>query len=1245
MPRREYSIAGILLLLFFGMRMVPPSAQPARTDTAGKKAEPAKNPPSADDKNYEPVWATLCKLSPTYGTEVEEGKSNAPSPACLDDRIVIYPILASVADPERTHLGMETDRTLEAITAAAAEAEYTPYVQDLPWANKTAGNVATTVAGVGNPGATAANTNPASPRQRYPGLLVFRRASPKTDSVLSGKAPDYLALFLITETPTSGLDPEQFHAVLRIIDQLPNRASPHDTLLMLGPGFSGSVASLEDVAGHLVKMRPEIGPPQYSVRCIAASSGTVTNAKLNVEQAGCSSLLNIQTQDQKALTEFTAAVKNMGYAGDQIALISEEGTKYGNQDNVSSSTSGGRKKSQDTGQGGSLRLHFPRGISNLRNATDPAQSSSPATAPNGQPVLRLDWRDARPDAGDTPIFGGYQTPLSEETVLSELAETVKAENIKAVGILASDPWDVTYLIHWFKEATPDVRLFVRDLDLVYLRTPDVGSLAGVLAVNNFPLIPENQLWSSDAAHRERHILTFPSSSQEGQYNAFTELIEEAGIVTGSLRELECGLPHDAAATAKVPDCPLWLAAAGTTGFYPVRLLPGPEVSADSLHLHAIEVGRPPVSAIFLWSLLALVGLWHSLGLVRSQDWSLRATKTISRLVPAHLKWEFDFSDRNSGLTSVKIICHVLALFTISFTTMLAGSSFMFFYNSSYYHYSMPGSSIRIAFYPILAFLAMVVEAWLLIASGLSLAFAWELWRVGAAAPNGQGQGRGLQLPLSRAAREKRGVLFWMKCGFTLLILFLPLASIAVWAWEVFQDEPYNAFLHYRDLNLGSNLAPILPLILLALTVYLGLWVYLKRISSWEFGTVEMPKLEMDTVFPSDVSKEIDDISTAMFGFPPRPWGVVLLIVLGLAALAFRPWATLNMLESRSIGWLTVAWFFLALLVLWSNWFRFAFIWSKLRKILATLEQLPLRAAFSRLPASGLSVTGWSAGPFLPIPQAVERVRALDRLDPRAIPVKLHRRLLATARVVSSWLVVPQPVMKAAAGAEGFTTVAHHITSEQSGTSSDAPAQPEGQAYRDETRTISDAEWKKAFHETRSAMTELMEVLARYLKDYWDRGVVEIASPKSEEGSKAPTPPSPDRRFELAEDLIALRYYSYIRYVFAELRTLLVFVVTAYVLLFLALHFYAFRAGQAIDWSFIILFACLGTGIVMVLGQQDRDALLSRLLQTTPGELGKDFYLDLIKYGAIPVLTLVASQVPSLSNFILRWIQPSLEAFH
>jgi len=47
----------------------------------------------------------------------------------------------------------------------------------------------------------------------------------------------------------------------------------------------------------------------------------------------------------------------------------------------------------------------------------------------------------------------------------------------------------------------------------------------------------------------------------------------------------------------------------------------------------------------------------------------------------------------------------------------------------------------------------------------------------------------------------------------------------------------------------------------------------------------------------------------------------------------------------------------------------------------------------------------------------------------------------------------------------------------------------------------------------------------------------------------------------------------------------------------------------------------------------RDATLSLITDTSPGELGGDFWLKLLQFGALPLLSLLAAQFPEVANFL------------
>jgi hypothetical protein len=285
--------------------------------------------------------------------------------------------------------------------------------------------------------------------------------------------------------------------------------------------------------------------------------------------------------------------------------------------------------------------------------------------------LPIRWQDSHPQGDDdSPTYGAYETSFSQETVLARLADILKTQDIKALGILASDPWDLTFLIHWFKQSSPNIRLFVRDPDLLYRRTPDVGSIAGVLAVNNYPLITESQLsFSNHGTTQATHsgtredLLTFASSSQEAQYDAFLEVLERITPMIVPPHHKRIGW------RSQSQGLPLWLAATGTSGYFPLKFLPksnytGQKEKIPNLDWHSLNVGKPPYSAVLAWSFLAILGILHAVFL-------------ISRKAPPVLKHEFDFSDLENPITSAKRLCHVITLLTLSLAALITGSSFLF----------------------------------------------------------------------------------------------------------------------------------------------------------------------------------------------------------------------------------------------------------------------------------------------------------------------------------------------------------------------------------------------------------------------------------------------------------------------------------------------------------------------------------------------------------------------------------------
>jgi antibiotic biosynthesis monooxygenase (ABM) superfamily enzyme len=68
-------------------------------------------------------------------------------------------------------------------------------------------------------------------------------------------------------------------------------------------------------------------------------------------------------------------------------------------------------------------------------------------------------------------------------------------------------------------------------------------------------------------------------------------------------------------------------------------------------------------------------------------------------------------------------------------------------------------------------------------------------------------------------------------------------------------------------------------------------------------------------------------------------------------------------------------------------------------------------------------------------------------------------------------------------------------------------------------------------------------------------------------------------------------------------------------------------------------------VTLVLAQLHRDATLSNLTNTKPGELGSDFWIRATSFIVLPLLTFLASQFPQINRLLYSWLEPALRALN
>ena len=1275
MRQSQLPLLGLLLAALLGSRINLPGGQSLGTSAAGESGKagsahqaakiPARSSkPASTAVNAAPsnsaLAQTICRLNSKYnqtqaindGFPLQPSVPQPPFPDCLphlsdQQPLHILSLMAAIEDPIHTHLGLSTDRTIDAIQAAAAVAFYYPYSHFLPW----------------RPAEATSNgkeTPNGESDLHQPGLLIFRKFPPEQPA-------EYLAVFLIPELPTTGLDQEAFFIAQKIMADATARTgyptSDPYIVRFAGPNFSGSMASFGDIDRVLHN-----SDPQYSIHAFSGSitsppdpsfGDTDSKRKLNPPSActdstpgpnlidvctnpALSTLTLAQTPDRDAINAFLSGVQEYGYCPEQIAILSEEGTEFGNKpgrDGQSPDENGANRSCQITA--GPLFLHFPREISKLRNAYgaqagQTPQSGKTTQSGSSQPDISVNWQDSEASEGDDiPAYGGQQTPLSQLAALSSLPGILRRQNIKALGILATDPMDEAFLIRSFKKTSRDVRLFLRDPDLLYLRALDAGSLNGTLLVSNYPLIPQNQFWSSgddqkggekeDGQKYEQKndipndMVTFPSALQEAQYNAFLVLLDDMGLPLGPPGRVEANWPAgsprptDPLLAARPFPRPLWLAVVGTAGHFPLKILP-PALEENKLTLRSLDVGAPHSITIVLCVVFAMLGFLHVCGL------------SFPSSLPKLIAYDFYVIASTKTITASKALCHAAALSILAIVQLILGSSFVFFGEAA-------------SPYGWLKWLVVGVSSILMLVA-FSVVFAIRVF-YRKNRTELRGEGKLTKRPLYGS---------WVTVG-----IFLAIGI--VWACYVFPASYRNAFMHVRDLSLVGGVAPCLPIAMMLLIAYLGCWAYLRRLTYWDYRKPKLPAEALDDVLPSNFNSEggkMKGIDKCILELLQNwSWTGVFGLTLFLSFVAFRPWITLDMVEHQPIR--AIAWFVfgLALFVIELNWFRFISIWSLLRDMLEDLGRLPIHAGFQRMPpekSMPILRGGVSDTSFLPPAQSVDRIRALAHEDDSVVDslrvAEVEAKLVLLGKVKDSkmratcvWtsLAASWSKPKPEVVEELYPEVVEELYAVNA-----APVRFTTFRLRKPPTIVSSTpnELVGLVLDTGESISGLVQELILFLRpEYWRRGS------GSTKPKLADPPPPPLRKFILAEDLVALRYYNYIRYVVNELRNLLFFVAIASSMLFLAFHIYAFRADDAIDWSFLLFFVIFGGGVILVLYQMEVDPILSHLGGSKSGEVGWTFYLDLLKYGAVPALTIIGAHVPMVSNFLLSWLQPTLESMH
>jgi hypothetical protein len=157
-------------------------------------------------------------------------------------------------------------------------------------------------------------------------------------------------------------------------------------------------------------------------------------------------------------------------------------------------------------------------------------------------------------------------------------------------------------------------------------------------------------------------------------------------------------------------------------------------------------------------------------------------------------------------------------------------------------------------------------------------------------------------------------------------------------------------------------------------------------------------------------------------------------------------------------------------------------------------------------------------------------------------------------------------------------------------------------------------------------------------------LVEAAQSGDNENDQSTAPPLSKKQYiRDAEEFVCLPYMGFVQNILGRMRSMVMGILWLFVATAMAISSYPLDPRQGLSGTILALFILLGGIIFYVYAQMHRDATLSHVTNTRPGELGGDFWLKIVSFGIAPLLGLLTTIFPGIADFVFSWLQPGLQS--
>ena len=1127
-------------------------------------------------------------------------------------------VIATLPDPVHTRMALIFDRFIETIERAAEADHYFFFRSWMPWdisAHSESNDFTVRLA----------QQELQNAKESLPGLLIFRQPDPTTTSSTT------LFVFVVGETPTSGLHQQQFQNALNIryaILSGADESEDRDILRILGPSSSGSLFSLQAILNSPL--------PQNQFRSVVVRSGTVSSFRAVHDfcqgtSANKVDFATFQFSDKYVEYYLSVFFKEREGPHSHVAILSEDETVFGSQERSQHDTSNvAVNQPGSCGPSGPelpapvipyLRLYFPREIAQLRDAYQRAVKTEQAGGDTGKAHspsgLPLSLGATGSDDDSVVPYSPLQLPLSQESILQSIVATLRRQHARVVVIRASDPLDMVFLSRYLRQNYPQARLVTISLDLLMIHDFYDPKFHGILAVAAYPLLNGAEfpklIGTSD--NQEIHRL-FSDSYSAGEFNAFESLLASTAKTSGSClppaKYAQFGYPSFVEGRwASFWQAHLWLTTVGREGYWPVTVLDDVDPSRDQRK--TIEIPRPTIPPVDAGARFAedfsvhfSIGwtiFWSmSLGMTVFLAFLLGYPRTFTRSELLARFGGFPSAERNRLLFALSML--VLATQTLFMVPIIVWLWRFGFVWQGWQD----------------AFAGMEVSAGAYLASVLFLGYTCRTGFTQRAVEGDRGD-------------HERFSRLGMRVCLVAVVVFL---FLIVWPWPGKLGGTLGPFV-YRYMEVGSGVSPCLPLLFVLAAWIWWCWQSLTGVGSTEekhmvlphevcFDKERTPDLQDPTRARLDVttrvrlkelSSERNQLLWSFLNAAPFDKGKKIrnsaLLIFGLIFLWMRPDEIAEAFETRPYRWLYWILLYSCLLLLCYLVSHIVALWFEYRNLLRVINRLPFRRGFADLKSLTWKPLWKLAGngrqEFLQLlGNALDALRQIEN-EGKATPE------------------FENAVGKAKEAEEKLSAVyeSYLHTNGQGGL---------GENLED------------LFEKLQKALASTACEALAFASRKWKTERYE--TPKESNGNHdtdhcAPVVPAQDAQTRAVEHFICLFYLNVILVPLRRLQTLILAMAGVFVFVLLSYSSYPFESRESFHALLISIFFAMSLVVGVVFGQMYADPLLSLITNTKPGELGLDFWIRIGSFVFIPLLSLLSVQFPEVNNFLFSWLQPALQS--